>query len=70
MDKELLKAVAKKSFTDFLRLEDGKAGKKNALAFGTAIGATVLAQMLLGAMNDAEATSTHGHSIPHSQASF
>ncbi len=72
MNKEQLKNIAQKSITDFIRVEDGKLGKRNALMLSSTIGATVLGQTLLDMANDAEATGLGGDhtQYSHSQASI
>lgn len=65
------KTLFKKSITDFIRLEDGKLGKRNALMLGSVLGATALGQMLLGTVDNAEATATHSqYTAYHRDASF
>ena len=75
MDKKSLKDTAKKSLADFIQLEDGKLGKQDALMLGSALGASVLGQVLLSILedNNAEATGEYNKTFAgtgHDQASF
>ena len=76
MDKKSLKDTAKKSLSDFIQLEDGKLGKQDALMVGSALGASVLGQVLLSILEDNHADGEEdGYSkvftfTKHNQASF
>ena len=72
MNKHLWRDKAKKSLRDFIELEDGKLGKKDAMLVGSAIGATVLGQLLLGTVDETDAYPGYSQSSGggHHQASF
>lgn len=52
-----IKSITTKTLSDFIRLEEGSTGKQNALKAGAAIGGSVLAQVLLAAVESADAKS-------------
>ena len=54
-----IKAVATKTLSDFIRLEEGSTGKQSALKTGAMLGGSVLAQVLFSTLESAEAAS-HG----------
>ena len=75
MNKKSLKDTAKKSLSDFVQLEDGKLGKQDALMVGSALGASVLGQVLLSILEDNHADAAGRHNttltvVGHKQASF
>lgn len=57
----------KRKVSDFLQLEDGNVGKRNVMAAGTVIGASVLGQMLFAALANADPLGQHfdSHSDSH-----
>ncbi|MDE0019630.1 MAG: hypothetical protein OXU51_25845 [Candidatus Poribacteria bacterium] len=62
-DVSRIKEVTTKKLSDFIRLEEGSTGKQNALKAGAVLSGSVLSQVLLSALNSAEAVDVHrnGH---------
>ena len=54
-----IKAITTKKLSDFIRLEEGSTGKQSALKSSTVLGGSVLAQVLLSALESAEGNMTH-----------
>lgn len=62
-----IKSITTKKLSDFIQLEEGSTGKQNALKAGAMLGGSVLAQVLLTAIEAADASS--GHTNNYSPAS-